>query len=117
MAIKGRGVYNPRHPHWCKIYRIKNVSSFDSNDDIVVLYEGECREYSNNSIRTFNTNTEAGQILNGDYAISVPRTDLKVRAGDLVDVKSKNFDFKEKPVSDCYVGTLGSIVYFNYHKN
>lgn len=81
------------------------------------MYEGPCREYSNNSIRTFNTHTDAGQILNGDYALSIPRTDLKVRAGDLIDCKSKNFDFVGRQCSDCYVGTLGSIVYFNYSKN
>lgn len=116
MAIREK-IYNPRHPHWCRIYRYANVSSFEDDGGAEILYEGPCRECSNNSIRTFNTHTDAGQILNGDYALSIPRTDLKVRAGDLIDCKSKNFDFVGRQCSDCYVGTLGSIVYFNYSKN
>lgn len=98
---------------------MNEVSPFSDEDEdaYTLLYDGPCREYSNNSIRTFNTHTDAGQILNGDYALSIPRTDLLVRAGDLIDCKSKNFDFKARHCTDCYVGTLGSIVYFNYSKN
>lgn len=119
MAIKEKRkkIDNPRFPHWCKIYRISDVNPFGEDGEAEVLYDGECREYSNNSIRTFNTNTEQGQILNGDYAINIPRNDLKVRAGDLIDLKSKNFEFQGRACSDCYVGTMGSIVYFNYSKN
>lgn len=137
MGVKTR-ISNPRWPHHCKLYRLVGVSAFSEGEE-EVLYEGDCRKYSNNSIRSFFTNTPAGKILNADYAMSIPingegylidekgnrrlvdgkevHYDFDIHAGEELSFADRQQSRKDLYITDVYVGNLGITIYFNYHKN
>lgn len=105
-------IHNPRFPHRCKIYRMIGETSFSDGTE-EVLYEGECRKYSNTSLRTSHTEN----VIKSDYAISLPGIIEGIKTGYLIDVTDRVGDFNECVVSDCYPGNLGTTVYFNLVKN
>ena len=105
-------VSNPRFPHHCRIYRMEGEDSWSGGTE-KVLYDGECRKYGNDSLRTFKT----GGVMYGDYAISVPGTVEGIRSGDLIDVEDRSVSWTRVTVTDCYSGNLGTTVYFNMPHN
>lgn len=137
MGLKTK-IENPRWPHICKLCRYEGVSAFSEGEE-VILYEGKCRKYSNDSIRSFFTNTSAGKILNADYATSVPingegylinedgsralvngkevHYDFQLHAGEELSFVDRQQERKELYITDVYAGNLGMTIYFNYHKN
>ncbi len=94
---------NPRFPHYCTIRRISDVDPFtpdnpfhpDNLDDKgfprkqereKVIYSGPCRRESSTNIRTFTKgNSAVGQVVYGDYRISMPGK-VKTEKGDTIDV-------------------------------
>lgn len=120
MAIK-RKIENTRFPHWCKIYRSGKINPFGENENIEVLYEGECRIYANTSVRIFDENTQAGRVISGDEAMSVPKTihdkDFKVEYGDCFDAMKGNRVLTGMVILDVGVGTMGTTIGFSKTKN
>lgn len=137
MGLKAK-IKNPRWPHTCKLSRYNGVSAFSEGEE-EVLYEGDCRKYSNNSIRSFFTNTPAGKMLNADYAMSVPingegylidekgnrrlvdgkevHYDFELHAGEMIAFTDRQQTRTDLYITDVYAGNLGMTIYFNYHKN
>lgn len=77
---------NPHYPHHCKIYRIAECDSF-SNGEIIVIYDGVCRKQSSSNIRTFKTGqSNIGQVVYGDYRVSIPVVLSNLKSGDKMDV-------------------------------
>lgn len=93
---------NPRFPHTCKIYRMTEATPFDPGTE-VVIYEGECRKYTNTS--KFN------EVLISKYGLSIPGT-LGIKAGDLLNVTDIAGDFSGSVV-EVNAGNLGTTVFFN----
>lgn len=78
---------NPCYPHYCEIYRMSGISSFDPEGVKESLYVGMCRKSGSDNIRTFNTGANStGKVDTTDYRISVPGIIKGVKKGDLVDV-------------------------------
>lgn len=80
-------VINPRFPHQCCIYRLREASSFNPDGEKAVLYEGECRKSSSSNIRSFNTGSNAtGKVDVADYRVSMPGIIRGIQKGDFIDV-------------------------------
>lgn len=103
---------NPRHPHWCRIYRVTGADSFSDGEE-TVLYEGACRKEGSTTLRTFRTDN----VIKSDYMLSVPGIVGGILTGDLLDVTDRQGTFLACPVTDSYAGNLGTTVYFNLVKN
>ena len=117
---KREKINNVRWPHWCKIYRSGKVNPFGENDDVQVLYEGKCRIYANTSIRIFHERTDAGSVVSGDMAMSVPvnfEDDVEFDYGDCFDAKDAHMEYSGMVISDIYVGTIGTTIGFSKTKN
>lgn len=71
-------VYNPRHPHTCKVFRMTEETEFSSGT-AVVLYEGPCRKYTTRSSRTSTA------MMTSQYTLSIPAI-VKALAGDRIEV-------------------------------
>ncbi|MGJ7024918.1 hypothetical protein [Petrimonas sulfuriphila] len=69
----------------------------------VVVYEGECRKYTNTS--KFN------EVIISKYGLSIPGT-LPVRVGDLLTVTDFTGEFNGSVV-EINAGNLGTTVFFN----
>lgn len=112
---------NVRYPHTCTIVRRTDVSSFDDNAVDETIYEGECRLYSNTSIRTFTKKGEGGQVSNEDMQISLPikRGDgIAIHIGDLVTVTTENFTIEEAEViGNPTTNIFGTFIGISHTKN
>ena len=95
-------MYNPRFPHTCKIYRMTEPTPFSEGIEEVV-YDGECRKYTNTS--RFN------EVIVSKYGLSIPGT-LPVKVGDLLTVTDVTGTF-DGSVVEVSAGNLGTTVFFN----
>lgn len=95
-------MYNPRFPHTCKVYRMTDPTPFSQGTEEVV-YEGECRKYTNTS--RFN------EVVISKYGLSMPGT-LPIKVGDLLTVTDATGTFKGSVV-EISSGNLGTTVFFN----
>lgn len=105
-------VNNPRFPHKCRIYR-RSDDSFSDDFSEEVLYEGKCRKWSQNALRTFRQD----YVLKGDYGLSIEGQIAGIKVGDLIDVVDLQGEFTECVVTDSYAGNLGTTVVFNVPMN
>ena len=94
---------NPRFPHFCVVRRISGTDPFvpdnpfdpENLDDEgfpikkeseKVIYAGPCRRESSTNIRTFSTgSTSVGQVVYGDFRVSMPGK-IRLQRGDSIDV-------------------------------
>lgn len=104
-------VSNPRHPHYCRIYRHIGATNFSKGEE-VTLYEGICRKEGSTNLRTFKTNN----VLKSDYLLSLPGIVEGIHSGDMIDVTDRQGEIKGCMVTDAYAGNLGTNVYFNHPK-
>ncbi len=95
-------VNNPRFPHTCKIYRMTEATPFDPGTE-VVIYEGECRKYTNTS--KFN------EVVISKYGLSIPGT-ISMKVGDLLSVTDSTGTY-DSSVLEVNAGNLGTTVFFN----
>ncbi len=130
----------PRFPHRCTIYRMKEPTGFESEEEIAalkeVVWEGRCRKESNTSIRTFK-GTE--NVLKGDYRVQLGALvggelsgdeDAEpngrdgeecgaivegLKAGLFIEVTDRNGDFLLS-LNDAYAGNLGTTLYCDEYK-
>lgn len=109
-------VNNPRFPHWCKIYKLEGCDAWSDGEE-VVIYEGECRKWNNDSLRNFYKETSAGRVSDADYCVSVPPTKEPIKLGYLIDVEDKIGKIERVAILDVYMGNLGTNIYINKPKN
>jgi len=93
---------NPRFPHTCRVYRKIGATPFGDGWE-KIIYEGECRKYTNTS--RFN------EVIISKYGLSIPGT-LPVKVGDLLTVTDATGTFKGSVV-EVSSGNLGTTVFFN----
>lgn len=115
--VMRRKVENKRFPHRCKVYRMTEETAFSDGEE-EILYEGECRNYNNTSLRTFYESTQAGRVVRADFGVSIPLSDksFMARSGDLLDVELPNESVKGVMISDIYIGTMGINLYYERSK-
>ena len=109
-------INNPRHPHTCKVYRMRGEDEFEAGTR-ELLYEGPCRKYTTRSGRTTNTTATS------QYTLSIPAL-VKAMAGDVVEVDDfiGHFEGKVSEVSTNNIGaestnyTGGTDIYWNNTK-
>lgn len=97
-------MYNPRFPHTCKVYRMTDPTPFSQGTEEVV-YEGECRKYTNTSDRRLS------EVVISKYGLSIPGT-LPIKVGDLLTVTDVTGTF-DGSVVEVSAGNLGTTVFFN----
>ena len=129
-----------RFPHRCVIYRMKDPTGLETEEEIEalkeVVWEGRCRKESNTSIRTFK-GTE--NVLKGDYRVQLGAlvggelpgdADAEpngrngeecgavvygLKAGMLIEVDDRNGHFVLN-LNDPYAGNLGTTLYCDEYK-
>ena len=113
---------NPRFPHTCRIYRSNgDVDAFEEGTT-VEIYSGECRSY----ITTRNIGD--AKVISSQYTLAIPayktlpdgtkeRIYVKSFAGDKVECIDTRGKKLTGTVVDCYMGTLGTNIYWNYNAN
>lgn len=57
---------NPRFPHTCRITRVGENDPLSSEEDVVTVYEGECRAYEK------NTTSDSGDVISSFRGLAVP---------------------------------------------
>lgn len=92
-------INNPRHPHYCIVYRVLNENEFSDGEN-EVLYEGACRKYTTRTSRTSN------QTVTSQYTLSIPAI-VKAKAGDRVRVDDY-IGYFEGIVSEVNANNIGS---------
>ena len=113
---------NPRFPHTCRIYRCIGGGDAFSQTEEEEVYSGECRSYPT----TRNTGNE--RVVSSQLTLSIPayrkledgtleRINVKCFAGDKVSCTDARGKELNGTVVDCYMGTLGTNVYWNYNAN
>lgn len=126
-----------RFPHYCEIYYMEGVDSFNEGEKHIV-WKGRCRKESNTSIRTFKG---ADSVLKSDYKVQLgalvggcfcgdgyAAPDGRIgeecgaivegiKAGMLIDVRDRQGNFEYLTISDAYAGELGTSVYCDNPKN
>jgi len=129
---------NPRFPHTCTVYRDgEGGDAFSDGEEAKILYEGECRNY--------NTTRNIGdaKVQSSQYTLAIPaykeitgdtevseedeivtiegkqykRIIVKAFAGDKVKCTDARGMEQFGIVVDCYAGTMGNNVYWNYDAN
>ena len=127
---------NPRFPHHCRVYRESGGDAFEESAH-EVLYEGECRNY----ITTRNIGDS--KVQSSQYTLAIPayreidgnteipdgaevwesdgkkhlRIKVKALPGDRVSCTDARGVELKGTVVDCYAGTMGNNVYWNYDAN
>ena len=98
----------------CKVYRVKNVSSFSDKAEVEIIYEGKCDVQIPMTIRTFKSN----DVLLTDHAIYIKSKLMGVVSGDLVDVVLQSgVEMKDLTVSEPYVRDMGTMLIIREAKN
>lgn len=123
---------NPRHPHYCTVYRAEDTDSFTDLNEAgggrnvsvglgvlsnvglpivqkglrTVLYKGKCRKYVTKGLRGSSVSA------NSQYTLSVPAT-VRAKTGDVVEVDDRIGHFVGI-VTDCNAGNLGTDIYWNH---
>lgn len=99
---------NPRYPHTIKITRA--TGTYDpfnpAAETLSTIYNGEGRNYKYGGTNPYNG------VLTSDFCISIPLTNIEVKAGDRVEV-TEVMRVIEGEVVDYYLGNLGVTVYWN----
>lgn len=115
--VRKNQIRNKRFPHRCKVYRMTEENAFSDGEE-EVIYEGECRNYNNTSLRTFYEKTQAGRVIRADYGVNIPisETPFMARSGDLLDIELPNEIIKGLIISDLYIGTMGINIYYERPK-
>lgn len=106
---------NKRFPHHCRVYNLVDADEWSEGEEILV-YDGECRLYNNDSIRNFDRKTNRGRISYGDYAVNIPDTESAFRCGLFIDVDDGVSVRRRIPILDVYRGNLGSTLYISFVK-
>lgn len=127
---------NPRFPHQCKVWRESGGDAFEESS-VELLYEGECRNY----ITTRNIGES--KVASSQYTLAIPaykeitddtevsedaevwenegkqylRIIVKAFPGDKVSCTDARGTEIVGTVVDCYAGTKGNNVYWNYDAN
>lgn len=98
---------NPRHPHYCEIYRIVGETSFE-NGERVDIYKGKCRKYTTRGARTTSA------TITSQYTLSVPAK-VEALSGDIVEVDDYIGHFKGV-VTEVNCGNLGTDIFWTNAK-
>lgn len=105
---------NPRFPHTIRIIRVTTgtFDPFNPNQSTTEeeVYHGEGRNYKNNKTSTVNG------VLQSDFAVSLPFTEIDIKAGDKITVTERARVISGL-VDDAYLGNLGLTVYWNKVNN
>lgn len=113
---------NKRFPHSCKVFRSSAGGDAFEKDTFEELYSGECRNY----ITTKSIGDS--KVKSSQYTLAIPayrksengtmeRIYVKSFAGDKVECLDERGKVLEGTVVDCYMGNLGTNVYWNYDAN
>jgi hypothetical protein len=110
---------NPRFPHTCRIYRTNVDADAFSEGDVIEVYNGKCRVYL--------TTRSVGdtKVTSSQYTLAIPaytvvkgkevRLVIDCFPGDKVEcIDARGKQIKGTAVN-CYMGTLGTNVYWNYN--
>ena len=135
---------NPRFPHTCKVYRESGGDAFEESS-YELLYEGICRNYITTR-STGDSKVLSSQYtlaipayieLDDDFVIPDWAKDADTGEADIYESEGKKYlrvrvksfpgdkvsctDARGKEmvgtVVDCYAGTMGNNVYWNYDAN
>lgn len=110
-------IQHPRNESFldtCRVYRIKDVSSFSDEVEEEVLYEGKCDVQIPMTIRTFKSN----DVLLTDHAVYIKAQLKGVRSGDLIDITLQSGTKMEHvEISEPYVRTMGTMLIIRETKN
>lgn len=113
--MRKRKVFNPRFPHTVKVTRVQvSDNPFDTEEDeIVVLYEGKGRSYT-------NTTTDGdGKVVTNMRKASIPvvfdewEEGMEIRNGDTIEVVIGNIEEKGV-VRDMEPCNFGTEIYWDY---
>jgi hypothetical protein len=111
---------NPRFPHTCRIYRSGSDGDTFEAGTTEEIYSGECRSY----ITTRNIGDT--KVISAQYTLAIPayrtlddgteeRIIVKAFPGDKVESTDSRGRTLKGKVVDCYVGNLGTNIYWNYN--
>lgn len=102
---------NPRHPHYCVIYRIEGETAYSVGERLVV-YEGVCRKYP--GYRPTEPDGVAKEIfalsLPVTYALDAPK-ELIPREGDFIEVQDRLGEWKGS-IKSVMAGNLGTTIHW-----
>lgn len=108
---------NPRFPHFIKVYREVVNDVFEEETEIVVLYEGEARNF-------FNTTTDGdNKVVTNMRKSAIPMINDEyenvILAGDKVEAwKGKDNSIHEYgTVTDCKPANFGTEIFWLYVRN
>lgn len=105
---------NPRFPHTIRITRLDTTTPYDpfnpAEPTTIEVYHGEGRNYKNNKTSPVNS------VLQSDYAVSLPFTEIDIMAGDTIVITERARTI-QGIVDDAYLGNLGLIVFWNKVNN
>ena len=57
---------NPRFPHICRITRAIDEDPMVDENELIVIYEGKCRDYDKNTV------SDKGEVLNNFRGLALP---------------------------------------------
>lgn len=105
---------NPRFPHTIRITRLDTTTPYDpfnpAEPTTIEVYHGEGRNYKNNKTSPVNS------VLQSDYAVSLPFTEIDIMAGDTIVITERARTI-QGIVDDAYLGNLGLTVFWNKVNN
>ena len=113
---------NPRFPHTCRIFRSSGGGDAFEESTTIDIYNGECRNY----ITTRGVGDT--KVISSQYTLAIPayktlndgteeRIEVKSFAGDKVECTDARGRLLTGTVVNCYMGTLGTNVYWNFNAN
>ena len=109
-------------PHWCKIYSFGTVDPLsDEESEVIVHYEGRCRDEGNAAMRTYMTDG----VLKSDHALQIPILIKDVPNDAWVDIRNDCVEITQRQVTSCQPFRLysdilrkgGTTVFYNEAKN
>lgn len=109
------------YPDWCRVYTRHKSDKHPqfggvSDDDIVVLYEGECKKYGSSQMRKFTN----ANVVKADYCVDIPYEVKGIEPGMLVDYNDAQESRTGIEIVTAYcddVFHLGTTVFFNVTMN
>lgn len=104
-------VENPRHPHYCVIYRIEGETPY-SDGEKIVIYDGVCRSYPG------YRPTEPDGVAKEIFALSLPvvyalsaSNEMRLREGDFIEIQDRLGRFKGV-IKRIMAGNLGTTIHW-----